>query len=201
MVDDIDPGSPGDAGDLNASDFELAKNRANFGDLTPEDYERQSRDQPAPFAEAGPMPLEIEKAQAFLDACIEAGVSYGLGAKVPFFRAVPGQDFTAVDCSGFVREAIRQATERAVRFPDGSVVQHDWIKAEGYPVSSVQAAKAQDNKVRIAFWPPQRSPTGIGHVVLVYNARTLESHGGTGPDSRPWTGQAWQGQTNVYELT
>ena len=146
------------------------------------------------------MPLDITKAEAFLDACVKAQVTYGLGAKVPFYHAVPGRDFTKVDCSGFVREAILEATEKAIPFPDGSVVQHDWVQARHYPLSSVDAAKASDQKVRIAFLSPTPAPKHIGHVVLIYQARTLESHGHHGPDFRPWDGEAWQAHTAVYIL-
>ena len=48
--------------------------------------------------------------------------------RVPFHGAVPGVDFKKIDCSGFVREAIRLATNPSAPFPDGSVVQHDWVR-------------------------------------------------------------------------
>ena len=199
MSIDLDPAAPAERGDMSAADYELAKRKANFGDL-PESYTREAAPEVAPLAPAGPMPLDITKAQAFLDACVKAHVTYGLGAKVPFYHAVPGRDFTKVDCSGFVREAILEATEKAIPFPDGSVVQHHWVKARGYPHSSVDAAKASDQKVRIAFLSPNASSEGIGHVVLIYQAHTLESHGHHGPDSRPWDGEAWQANTAVYIL-
>ena len=199
MISDLDPGAPTERGDMSAAEYELAKRKANFGDL-PESYARESESEAAPSAPAGPMPLDITKAEAFLDACVKAQVTYGLGAKVPFYHAVPGRDFTKVDCSGFVREAILEATEKAIPFPDGSVVQHDWVQARHYPLSSVDAAKALDQKVRIAFLPPSASPEHIGHVVLIYQARTLESHGHHGPDSRPWDGEAWQAHTVVYTI-
>jgi hypothetical protein len=85
---------------------------------------------------------------------------------------VPGRDFTKIDCSGFVRAAIRESTSPTVAFPDGSVIQHDWIKARGYEPSND----------------------------LIYNAKTLESHGGVGPDSHPWTGAGWQANASVYVL-
>src|SRR5208337_2000020 len=200
MNSDLDPAAPAGRSDMSAAEYELAKRKANFGDL-PESYTRELAPEAAPLAPAGPMPLDIAKAQAFLDACVHAHVTYGLGAKVPFYHAVPGRDFTKVDCSGFVREAILEATEKAILFPDGSVVQHDWVQARHYPLSSVDAAKASDKKVRIAFLPPSASPEHIGHVVLIYQARTLESHGHHGPDSRPWNGEAWQAHTVVYTLT
>jgi hypothetical protein len=54
--------------------------------------------------------------------------------------------------------------------------------------------------VRIAFLRPQDVSSHVGHVVLLSGGHTLESHGGVGPDSRPWTGQGWQSKTFVYLL-
>jgi hypothetical protein len=199
MNSDLDPAAPAERDDMSAAEYEAAKRKANFGDL-PDSYAREFAPEAVPSAPTGLMPLDITKAEAFLDACVKAHVTYGLGAKVPFYHAVPGRDFTKVDCSGFVREAILEATEKAVPFPDGSVVQHDWVKARQYPLSSVDAAKTSDQKVRIAFLPPSASPEHIGHVVLIYQARTLESHGHHGPDSRPWDGESWQAHTVVYTI-
>jgi hypothetical protein len=64
----------------------------------------------------------------------------------------------------------------------------------------VQDGGAQDGGIRIAFLAPANSPHGIGHVVLLHNAMTLESHGGVGPDSRAWTGTDWQASAVLYVL-
>jgi len=103
-----------------ASELEAARSRANYGDIDPRGYaptpqtEDMERAAPAPL-----MPLDIALGQAFLTACTTSRprVTYGLGCKVPFFKAKPGVDFTKVDCSGFVREAIREATMPMVPFP------------------------------------------------------------------------------------
>jgi hypothetical protein len=146
--------------------------------------------------------LNFSRAQAFLTACETSvpRVTYGLGKKVPFLGAVPGRNFTQVDCSGFVREAIRLASNPPVPFPDGSVVQHDWVRAHGFAKSSVVEGMQHDGIMRIAFLRPQDVPSGIGHVVLIVNGATLESHGGVGPDSRSWDGRGWQAKTFVYDL-
>ena len=128
-------------------------------------------------------------------------VTYGLGAKVPFPGAVPGRDFQKVDCSGFVREAVRRSTQPTVAFPDGSVVQHEWVCSRGYEHGAVADGAKTDKSVRIAFLSPQASPQGIGHVVLIYQGKTLELHGGVGPDSRPWTGTGWQSKVDMFVLT
>jgi Subtilase family len=148
------------------------------------------------------LPVDYSRAQAFLQACETSvpRVTYGLGKKVPSLSAIPGRDFTQVDCSGFVRETIRRATNPTLAFPDGSVVQHDWVKAHHFGNSSVAEATRNDGVMRIAFLRPQDVPSGIGHVVLILAGKTLESHGGVGPDSRPWNGNSWQAKTFVYQL-
>jgi subtilisin family serine protease len=191
-----DPAYPA-AGEISENfDFDTAKLFANLG--VPGDA--------APLAPAtsaamiGPISFDISKAQTFLDACRTSTprVTYGLGKKVPFFGAVPGKDFTQVDCSGFVREAVRRATNPILPFPDGSVVQHEWINNHRFERGTVADGKLTDDAVRIAFLRPQDSQHGIGHVVLISNAKTLESHSGTGPDQRDWDGGSWQAKTFVY---
>jgi len=208
-----DPAAPG-PGDLEveiAEDFAEARDLANFGAGQWEEEEgplavEEERSVLEGVAAAAATPiiaLDISLVQAFLKACTSAvpRVGYGLGAKVPFHGAVPGRDFKAVDCSGFVREAIWRATSPHQSFPDGSVVQHDWIRDRNFQRSTRDAALQQDGVVRIAFLRPQDSPNRIGHVVLIHNARTFESHGGVGPDSRAWTKDGWQAKASVYVMT
>lgn len=188
---------------------ELGRTLTNYGEVEPgtsdppkietlDEVEIRAARGPAPV-----MPLEFSLARAFLDACMNSNprVTYGLGKKVPFHGATPGSDFKRVDCSGFVRELIWRATNPRLNFKDGSVVQHDWIRAQGFTKSTKEAAMASDNAIRIAFLRPQDAPSGVGHVALVHNGRTLESHGGTGPNSRAWTISGWQSKTSVYLLT
>ena len=121
--------------------------------------------------------LDFSRAAEFLVACqtSKPRVTYGLGQKVPFPNAVPGEDFTQVDCSGFIKEVIRRSTSPTVAFPDGSVTQHDWVRARRFDVSTVQAGFASDGIVRIAFLRPQDVPSRIGHVVLIAAGKTLEN--------------------------
>jgi hypothetical protein len=156
------------------------------------------------LAEALAPTLDIDVAAAsnFLQSCMTSTprVTYGLGAKISPHGAVPGSGFKKVDCSGFVRETIWRSTAPHFAFPDGSVVQHDWIRDKGYELSSRADALLQDGKIRIAFLRPQDAPSHIGHVTLVHNAKTLESHGGVGPDTRDWTNTGWQAKAFVYIL-
>lgn len=148
------------------------------------------------------MPLDRAILTDFLDRCMTSDprVRYGLGKKVPRHGAIPGQEFTEIDCSGFVREAIRLATSPMVKFPDGSVVQHDWVRNWNYAPGMVEDGEKTDNRVRIAFLRPQDSAKGVGHVVLLLNGMTLESHGGVGPNRRVWSSLSWRHHSHVYRL-
>ena len=198
---DDDPASPADGEVSDTADFETARLLANIGAPVAPD--------PLPFAGTTfasgttTFGFDIARGQAFLDACMTSHprVTYGLGKKVPFLGAVPGRDFSQVDCSGFVREAIRLSTNPPAPFPDGSVVQHDWVRARGFEATTITSGEAKDGVVRIAFLRPQDSGDHIGHVVLISGGKTLESHGHVGPDSRVWDGTSWQAKAHVYVLS
>ena len=198
---DDDPAAPRPGEIAEFVDFASARMLANLGWR---DDDARAAARPPFAAQAAPqLAIDIDRALAFLHDCQTSTprVTYGLGAKVPFLGAVPGRDFQKVDCSGFVREAIRRSTQPTAAFPDGSVVQHEWVRSRGYEHGAVADGAMTDKSVRIAFLPPQASPQGIGHVVLIYQGKTLESHGGVGPDSRPWTGTGWQSKVDMFVLT
>ena len=187
-----DPGAPA-ADELS----EEGRDLANYGADGPQSFA-------AADALAAPtIDLDWTKVEAFLTACRTSNprVRYGLGAKIPSDSAMPGSGFTKVDCSGFVRAAVRRSTNpKFTAFPDGSVTQHDWIKAKGFERGTIADAKLTDGKIRIAFLAPQDVPSRIGHVVLIRNGKTVESHGGVGPDSRAFDGTGWQAKAKVYLL-
>lgn len=191
-----DPAAPRSDDEI-LGDFLSARDLANYGLEGPQEFPEE-----APVV---PPSIDVawSKVIAFLDACRTSTprVGYVLGAKIPNDSAKPGSGFTAVDCSGFVRAAIRRSTDpKATEFPDGSVVQHDWVKAKQFAKSSVADGSLQDDKIRIAFLSPNDSPQKIGHVVLVRNGSTVESHSGVGPNSRQFTGTGWQALATVYIL-
>ena len=196
-MDDLDPAAP-----IGNADEGDARRTANFGvdgtgDFPPGD---PGLDLPPSFAVAT-ITFSVQKAMQFLQQCetSQPRVTYGLGKKIAAGQ-VPGRDFTQVDCSGFVRETIRWATDLGDSFPDGSVVQHDWVKAKGFAADTVASGSSHDGAVRIAFLPPGATASGIGHVALIHNGMTIESHGEVGPDSRPWTDDRWQAKTSLYIL-
>ena len=144
--------------------------------------------------------LDGEKLIACVEKCQTAGVGYGLGSKAPSLSSEPGKDFKRIDCSGFVRWAVYQASPASARcvMPDGSSVQADWADAQGFKVSTVDACLLHDGRVRLARW---NNKVGVGHIVLVMNGRTIESHGGKGPDRRVWSlDVGWMAACRVWVL-
>ena len=198
---DEDPANPTEAGVATDDNDRSAIDRTNYGDPgVNEEFDLLSEEA---FAEALPqLLLDITVARDFLSSCMHSSprVKYGLGAKISPHGAIPGTGFTKVDCSGFVRETIWRATTPHFNFPDGSVVQHDWVRDKGYERSTRADALLEDGKVRIVFLRPQDTQSRIGHVALVHNGKTLESHGGVGPNSRAWTNTGWQAKAFVYIL-
>jgi hypothetical protein len=200
---DEDPANPMD---LTSESVESERSASialtNYGDpAVNEEFDLTA--EPTFGAEAVPtLDIDIAAASNFLQSCMTSTprVKYGLGAKVSPHGAIPGSGFRKVDCSGFVRETIWRSTAPHFNFPDGSVVQHDWIKDKGYERVSRTDALLQDGKIRIAFLRPQDAPSRIGHVALVHNAKTLESHGSVGPNARNWTNTGWQAKAFVYIL-
>lgn len=196
LPDPMDPGAPRSDREILGT-FEHARDLANYG------AEGRAQFVPEYPEAAATLPIDWAKVTAFLTACRSTNppVGYKLGAKIPSDSAIPGKDFTDVDCSGFVRAAIRRSTDpKSTEFPDGSVQQHDWVQAKRFSASSVADGSLKDGKIRIAFLLPEDSPKKIGHVVLIRNAATAESHGGTGPDSRVFDGTDWQAKAKLYLL-
>jgi cell wall-associated NlpC family hydrolase len=142
--------------------------------------------------------VEIDRAKLLADhaAVVKSGVSYGLGAKPPITGGVGS--FTKADCSGYVRWLLHR---QGVQLVDGSVRQHDQIRRADFKTSDVASGKLRDHVLRIAFLRPQDSTSNVGHVALILNGETIESHGSKGPNRRPWTGTGWQAKAGVYALT
>lgn len=129
-----------------------------------------------------------------------AGVGYGLGSKIEPLSKQAGEGISLVDCSGFVRWVIYHAAN-GLTIPDGSVNQHDWADAQKFKQSDFAGALQHDNGVRIAFLRPQDTLEHVGHVVLIVNGQTAESHGHHGPDRRVWGSQGFMQHCSVYVLT
>lgn len=157
-----------------------------------------------PFTDSYPWPtlnIDLSLLMTLHRRVVASGNQYGLGDKVPIgadSSDVRGED---VDCSGYVRWLLHRATGEVFDIKDGSWIQHDFVKEIGFKRSTVQNATLSDNVLRIAFLAPGRIGR-IGHVALILNGRTLESHSGTGPDSRQWNPKRrWMASSDVYVLT
>jgi hypothetical protein len=139
---DDDPAAPAPGEIAEFADLTSARMLANLG-WSGDGGDAQGAGKPLFAAQAAPqIAIDINKALAFLQACETSNprVTYGLGAKVPTLEAVPGRDFKKVDCSGFVKEAIRRSTQPTAAFPDGSVVQHEWVRSRGYEHGAIATA-------------------------------------------------------------
>lgn len=153
--------------------------------------------------------VKADKLIALTEEMISAGFDYGLGAKiVPLSLQDGGLIGTTeigahakeVDCSGFVRWVIYHATAatgEAFTIPDGSANQHQWFEQQGFKSSTHDSALAKDGVIRIGFLSPEDGG-GVGHVALVLDGLTMESHGGKGPDRRVWGSQSWMRLMSVF---
>lgn len=135
------------------------------------------------------------------------GVRYGYGAKADDKTtnprstgrlSTPVDTIDQIDCSGFTRYITYQATSGAVTLPDGSQDQLDWFSRQKDKTISKLGQYSDLTKVAgpslfVGFIKPHVNGCGdIGHVWFAYkddqtaSPETMESHGGTGVDSRPW---------------
>lgn len=135
-------------------------------------------------------PFDRAKLKKYVVDCQAAGVKYDFGGKDPTPKSAYPIDYKGIDCSGWARVVVNLCTGGKLMLTDGSVNQNGQLsklKFEDKPVkvSSHDALKLKDNRVRIAFWDP--TPSHAGHVWLVLNGVTYESHGGKGPDTRDWS--------------
>jgi hypothetical protein len=148
------------------------------------------------------LPVNTAKLVQLVRDMRAAGVKYAIGnAAHPTVGKVsslsePVSSITALDCSGFVRYALYQAGGGQI--PDGSVRQQEWFARQGFAALNYQkTAGLVDNHLRIAFLVGHP-----GHVWMVLNGLTIESHGGVGPDRRAWnTPVLFKGANHCYLLT
>lgn len=113
---------------------------------------------------------------------MDGHVKYLLNGKVKL-DADPAK-IKSIDCSAFVRYVIYHGSDKTAAMPDGSWYQHKYCKDNGLTVSPYSDCVLSDGWLRIAFIEPRKGVPG--HVWLVLDGMTLESHGGKGPDRRAW---------------
>lgn len=120
------------------------------------------------------------------------GARYQYGAKWPLRMLTDADVDDGVDCSGFTRWVIHQASD-GLTIPGGSVTQHERFAAlatargletpeTGVPYATVEDAPG----VLFAAGFAGTAENPIGHVWLVVDGVTCESRGGVGVDRRPW---------------
>ena len=135
-----------------------------------------------------------------MNACF-GKVKYKLGAKAGL-HATPGEDFTKIDCSGFVRWLLFQCGNGFAAIPDGSWNQWEWCKREGFKESTYDknGAGLCDSRLRIAFI--RAKPGSSGHIWLIINGQTIESYSPVGVKRRPWNYKTLKNNVAaVYVLT
>jgi hypothetical protein len=125
---------------------------------------------------------------------MDGHIKYGFGSKAKL-NDEP-QKITAIDCSGFVQYVIYQATKKQMVLPAGSWNQRVWCDNQKLSKVEYSSANEKDGWLRIAFIAP-KSKTVPGHVWLILDGMTLESHGPTkGPNRRAWSEKILK--SNVY---
>lgn len=94
-----------------------------------------------------------------------------------------------LDCSGYVHYILNKASEGKIVIGKGPLWVNsggisDWASKQGFKsVDYAKNAGKMDNILRLAYLPPKKS---YGHIWLVLNGKTLESHGSKGVNRRPW---------------
>ena len=138
-------------------------------------------------------PINLKKLYQTFDNMTIHGVKYGLGDKAPRLDC-DTSEVKRIDCSGFVRYAIAKATNQKLIIPDGSWIQNDWCRSQGFPKKNyADLHYADHSRLFIAFIRAGRNGAGrIGHVWFInqmdkdWPVETMESYGGHGVGSRRW---------------
>lgn len=143
------------------------------------------------------IPIDADLLLLLSSRVVQAGNQYLMGGKVGINADSKVVKASRLDCSGYVRWLIKRSA--GIKIPDGSVVQHDWVKAQGFREVEPLELGELSGEVYISFLPP--IDPHAGHVALVYNGETLESCGGQGPTRRKFTSTGWWEKTTCYRLT
>lgn len=169
-------------------------------------------------------PVNLAKLENLFAQLDIQGVRYGLGAKAEGSSyagrqynprstghlTTPPQTIDHIDCSGWTRYGLFNATGGKLILPDGSQAQREWCENNklhkvNYPDTNRYLTA---RRLFIAFIKPFANNCGpVGHVWFVTQydadsaADTLESHGGVGINSRAWNYPVLRQQVySCYEL-
>lgn len=140
---------------------------------------------------------------------MDGHIPYKMGGKALSLdcdSSVLGEDADGVmqgmDCSGYLRWLIYRITKGLVTIPDGSWNQRAWFQVQGFAPCNYSDCSRKDDVLRIAFLNSENGEAG--HVWLIVNSLTIESHGRSkingvwqdGPSRRPWN---WKSLKNKVD--
>jgi hypothetical protein len=126
-------------------------------------------------------PINLRRMQSIHHTLMHNGVKYRLGAKAKF--STPASSIKAIDCSGLVRYLVYHSTKNRLEIPDGSWNQRDWALKHLTRVPYI-SVRDNPNELYLATLDPKNGKAG--HIWFINDGFTMESHGGRGPNERPW---------------
>lgn len=121
-------------------------------------------------------------------------------------KAKYGEDPSKIknlDCSGYVHYVLNKVTDGRIVIGKGpswvnSGGIRNWAKTQNLTsVKYSENAGKNDNILRLAYLPPSKS---YGHIWLVLNGETLESHGSGGVNRRHWNNGNLKRVTDCFEI-
>jgi len=125
-------------------------------------------------------------------------VKYLYGGKTPSLGC-DSSAFSVVDCSGFVAWILYRATRGLLALNMGSQQMREWFQNLGARnVDYQDAAQGAPGRLFLGVLLP--SSDGIGHVFLMSDGVTYESHGHFGVDSRKWDIRVLRNCRHCYEI-
>lgn len=116
--------------------------------------------------------------------CVASGVRYLMGGKARDLDVVP-LDVSRIDCSGFARWLLYHATRGSLLLPDGSCIEDHALALDSFKRSDPSNCALRDGHIRVCIHLAD-DKDGTGHIWIVLNGVTYESHGGCGVSSRAW---------------
>ena len=148
------------------------------------------------------------KIEALTGELVSSGFTYGLGDKIvplscqwPNITSAPNAK--QVDCSGDACWILYHLTAGGISLDPENMNSsdlHQWCEGQGFDTCEVADGHLRDSRLRMWFLTPEQGG-GIGHVLFTCNGQTFESHGGKGPDSRPFGSEPFMHNMAGFALT
>lgn len=137
--------------------------------------------------------VDIPYLRTLMAQCVAAGIRYLMGGKAHELDTVP-LDVSRIDCSGFARWLLYHATRGKLLLPDGSCIEDQALALDGFKKTDPANCALHDGHVRVCIHLAD-DKDGTGHIWIVLNGVTYESHGGRGVSSRAWNVMLSSGHT------